>query len=747
VGASKKTDFKKQVRIFWVLTLTPLFLLSCFLFYLLFFSDLPSLEELENPKSNLASEIISVDRKVIGKYYIENRTNVSFREISPVLVNALIATEDARFYSHSGVDVRALARSLFGVLTADEGAGGGSTITQQLAKMLFPRARLSKTELMLRKLKEWIIAIRLEKNYTKDEILAMYLNKFDFINNAVGIKSAARIYFNQDPKTLKIEQAAVLVGMAKNPTLFNPLRKKQNALERRNVVLYQMMKYKYITSNQFDSLKLLPLKVDYHPEDQNEGLATYFREYLRDYMKKWCNQHVRPDGKKYNIYKDGLRIYTTIDSRMQTYAEEAVKEWLGNELQAKFFSHWKGRKNAPFYNLSDQEVKDLMKTSMKRSERYRVLHERGLSDSEIERNFNQKTEMKVFSWKGPIDTVMTPMDSMRYSKFFLQTGFVSIDPASGGIRAWVGGIDHRFFQYDHVKQGKRQVGSTFKPFVYSLAMQEQWSPCYKVPNIPVTFDLPEGGTWSPRNSDGKYGGMMTLKKALALSTNSVTAFITKQFGPQAVVDMAYKMGITSKLEAVPSLCLGTCDLSVFELTGANATLANMGVWTEPNFITRIEDKNGNVLEEFIPRRTEAISKETAFLTLNLMKGVVDHGTGIRLRYKHGITAPVAGKTGTTQNNSDGWFIGITPELVSGVWVGCEDRSAHFRSTDLGQGASMALPIWGIYMKKVYDDKRLNISQKDFERPEGLDSKIELDCSKYNQDKESEEESTEFGEDY
>lgn len=747
MGSTKKTDFTSQVRIFWILTLTPLFLLAGFIIYLVFFSDLPSLEELENPKSNLASEIISVDRKVIGKYYIENRTNVSFRDISPVVVNALIATEDARFYSHSGVDIRALGRSLFGVLTADEGAGGGSTITQQLAKMLFPRTRLSKPQLMLRKLKEWIIAIRLEKNYTKDEILAMYLNKFDFINNAVGIKSASRIYFNQDPKTLKIEQAAVLVGMAKNPTLFNPLRKKQNALERRNVVLYQMMKYKYLSAAQYDSLKLLPLKTDYHPEDQNEGLATYFREYLRDYMKKWCNEHPRPDGKKYNIYKDGLRIYTTIDSRMQTYAEEAVKEWLGKELQEKFFNHWKGRKNAPFYNLSDQEVKDLMKVSMKRSERYRVLKERGLSDGEIERKFNQKTEMKLFSWKGVIDTVMSPMDSMRYSKFFLQTGFVSIDPGSGGIRAWVGGIDHRFFKYDHVKQGKRQVGSTFKPFVYTLAMQEQWSPCYRVPNIPVTFELPEGGTWSPRNSDGKYGGMMTLKKALALSVNSVTAFIMKQFGPQAVVDLAHKMGITTELEAVPSLCLGTCDLSVYELVGANATFANMGVWTEPNFITRIEDKNGNVLEEFVPRRVEAISKETAYLTLNLMKGVVDHGTGIRLRYKYGITAPVAGKTGTTQNNSDGWFIGITPELVSGVWVGCEDRSAHFRSTDLGQGASMALPIWGLYMKKVYEDKKLNISQKDFEKPEELDIKVELDCSKYNEEKQIEEESTEFGEDF
>lgn len=733
------------IKWLWAIAMMPILFLASFIIYLTLFADLPSLEELENPRSNLASEIISSDQKVIGKYYIENRTNVSFNQISPNVVNALIATEDARFYKHSGVDVRALGRAISGALSGRESSGGGSTITQQLAKMLFPRENLNKVQLVLRKFKEWVIAVKLERNYTKNEIIAMYLNKFDFINNAVGIKSAARIYFNTTPDSLKIEQAAMLVGMAKNPSLFNPKRKPDNALTRRNVVLNQMAKYKYITPEQCEKYKKIPLKLKFTAEDQNEGLATYFREYLRDYMKKWCKEHKKPDGSNYNLYKDGLKIYTTINSKMQRYAEEAVKEWL-TELQGKFFNHWKGRKNAPFYQMNDEEVQKLLTQAMKRSERYRVLKERGLSDSEIKATFMKPVETKLFSWKGEFDTVITPWDSMRYCKYFLQTGFMSMEPSTGYIRAWVGGIDYRNFKYDHVKQGKRQVGSTFKPFVYTLAMQEQWSPCYQVPNIPVTFDLPEGGTWTPKNSDAKYGGMMTLKKGLALSVNSVTAYVMKQFGPQAVVDLARKLGIESHLDAVPSLCLGTADISVFEMVGANSTFANQGVWVEPTFITRIEDKNGNVIEEFMPRRVEAISKETAYLTLNLMKGVVDHGTGLRLRFRHGLTAPIAGKTGTTQNNSDGWFMGITPDLVSGVWVGCEDRSAHFRSTDLGQGASMALPIWGIYMKKVYDDKSLKVSQDDFEKPEGFDNSIELDCSKYNEDKEQEE-SIEFGEDF
>lgn len=734
-----------KIKWLWIIALTPVLLLTGFILYLTVFADLPSLEELENPRSNLASEIISSDQKVIGKYYIENRTNVSFNQISPNVVNALIATEDARFYKHSGVDARALARAVSGALSGKESSGGGSTITQQLAKMLFPRENLNKIELVLRKFKEWIIAVKLERNYTKNEIIAMYLNKFDFINNAVGIKSAARIYFDTTPDSLKMEQAAMLVGMAKNPSLFNPKRRPENALNRRNVVLNQMEKYHYITEAQCEKYKKIPLKIKFTSEDQNEGIATYFREYLRDYMKKWCKEHKKPDGSNYNLYKDGLKVYTTINSKMQRYAEEAVQEWL-TELQGKFFAHWKGKKTAPFYNMNEEEVQKLMTKAMERSERYRILKERGLSDAEIKATFMKPVETKLFSWKGEFDTLITPWDSMRYCKYFLQTGFMSMEPSTGYIRAWVGGINYRNFKYDHVRQGKRQVGSTFKPFVYTLAMQEQWSPCYQVPNIPVTFDLPEGGTWTPKNSDAKYGGMMTLKKGLALSVNSITAYVMKQFGPQAVVDLARKLGIESPLEAVPSLCLGTADISVYEMVGANSTFANQGVWVEPTFITRIEDKNGNVLEDFMPRRVEAISKETAYLTLNLMKGVVDHGTGSRLRFRYGITAPIAGKTGTTQNNSDGWFMGITPDLVSGVWVGCEDRSAHFRSTDLGQGASMALPIWGLYMKKIYADKTLKVTQGDFEKPKGLDLKIELDCSKYNEGKEQEE-SIEFGEDF
>lgn len=731
----KKEQQKKYIRRLWFIMLSPLFFIMLALAGSYYFSEFPSLEELENPKINLATEVYSIDHKVIGKYYIENRTDVNFNQLSKNLVNALVATEDARFYKHSGVDVKALFRSIYGVIAGrSESSGGGSTISQQLAKMLFPREKLSKVELIFRKFKEWIIAIRLEKNYTKDEIIAMYFNKFDFINNAVGIKSASAIYFDCEPFELKLQEAAVLVGMAKNPSLFNPVRHPKRSLERRNVVLKQMVKYKYLNERQYDSLKILPLAIKFTPQGHNEGTAAYFREYLRDFMKKWCKNHKRPDGKNYDLYKDGLKIYTTINSTMQTYAEEAVTEWL-SELQGKFFTHWKGKSSAPFYRLNEKEINDLMTISMKRSERYRVMKEDGKSDEEILKAFKTPTEMSIFSWKGEKDTLMTPWDSMRYYKHFLRTGFIAIEPQTGYIQAWVGGINYKHFKYDHVKTGKRQVGSTFKPFVYTLAMQEEWSPCKQVPNVPVTFQLPEGGEWTPKNSDNKYGGMMTLKRGLALSVNTITAYVMKQFGPQAVVDLIRKMGIQDKVDVVPSLCLGTADLSVFDMVGANATFANEGVWVEPTFITRIEDKNGIVLEEFIPKRVEAISPQTAYLTVNLMKGVVDYGTGARLRYKYGLTNPIAGKTGTTQNNSDGWFMGLTPDLVAGCWVGCEDRSAHFRSTDLGQGASMALPVWGLFMKKCLEDKTLNISKGDFVKPDGINPKLELDCSKYNEEKE------------
>lgn len=693
---------------------------------------MPTFEELENPKSALASEIIAADSKVIGKYYVENRSNAAFNNISPNVINALIATEDARFFKHSGVDLRALARVLKGVLLRNEGSGGGSTITQQLAKNLFPRERGNKLKLINRKLKEWIIAVKLEKNYTKEEIIAMYLNTVDYGSNAFGIKSASRTFFNKPADSLMVQEAAVLVGLLKAPTYYSPVRKLGNALKRRNVVMNQMLKYNYLTEKQYDSLKVLPIKLNFTPEDHNTGYATYFRESLRDELKKWFEEHRKPDGTKYDLYKDGLKIYTTLDSRMQRYAEEAMEEWLGKELQPQFFKHWAGRKEAPFYQLSQKEIDNILMQGVKRSDRYRNLKAQGLTEEEITDNFKQKTQMNVFSWKGEIDTLLSPWDSIRYYKTFLQAGLMSVDPSTGYVKAWVGGINYKHFKYDHVKQGRRQVGSTFKPVVYALAMQEGMSPCYQVPNVPVTFELPEGGTWSPHNSDGKYGGMMSLTKALATSTNCVTAYVTKQFGPQAVVDMARRLGITSPIDAVPSICLGTADISLYEMVGANATFANKGVWTEPSYIMRIEDRFGNVLQEFIPKKIEAISEETAYLTLRLMQGVADHGTGIRLRYRYKLTQPIAGKTGTTQNNSDGWFMGVTPDLVSGVWVGAEDRSVHFRSTDLGQGAQMALPIWALYMKRIYADKTIKISQGDFEKPKGKLS-VELDCNVYNKE--------------
>jgi penicillin-binding protein 1A len=742
----KSSGFKKYIILFWffiiVVIALPVLVLSAVNMGV--FGELPSFEELENPKNNLASEIWSSDGKLLGKYYIENRTTITFNEISPNVCNGLIATEDARFYSHSGVDARSLGRVLFRTLLGgDQSSGGGSTITQQLAKMLFHDRPTGKMERATQKLKEWVIAARLERFYTKEEIIAMYLNRFDFVNNAVGIKSAAKIYFNKSADSLDINESAMLVGMAKNPSLFNPIRRPDTTLHRRNVVLSQMMKYTnpatgqpYLSKEEFDSLKLLPLGLNYTKEDHLQGLATYFREYMRSELLKWAKENKKPDGTPYNIYKDGLKIYTTIDSRMQKYAEEAVYEHMLGDLQIEFFKHWEGKKTAPFSHLDEKQIESLMTQSMKRSERYRKLKDEGVAYDSILNNFNTPVEMTVFTLKGEVDTLLSPMDSIRYYKHFLRTGFMAMDPRTGEVKAWVGGVNSKHFSYDHVKQGRRQVGSTFKPLVYALAMQEFWSPCYEVPNVPVSFEIPDQPTWTPKNSDGKYGGMMSLKQGLASSTNTITAYIMKQFGPQAVVDLARKMGITAPLEAVPSLCLGTADISVFEMIGANATFANKGVWTEPVYITRIEDKNGNVLKNFIPQRVEAMSEEAAYLTLKLMQGVVESGTGVRLRYRYKLDTPIAGKTGTTQNNSDGWFIGITPDIVAGAWVGGEDRSVHFRSTALGQGATMALPIWAKFMQKVYADEKLNVSKGDFERPSGNFS-VEVDCAKYKAQKANE----------
>jgi penicillin-binding protein 1A len=732
MAANKLT---KYIRFTWLLVWLPftlIFLLISFI-SLEIFVDLPSVQELQNPKSNLATVIYSSDMKTLGKYYAENRVSVKYYELDKDLVNALIATEDARFLEHSGVDLRALARAVFGALTGSSSSGGGSTLSQQLAKMMFPREKLNKFETVIRKLKEWVIAARLEKNYTKDEILALYLNKFDFLNQAVGVKSAAQIYFNRTQDSLEIQQAAMLIGMAKNPSLFNPVKKADTTLHRRNVVMMQMVVNGFLTKEKYDSLKVLPLGVIFHPEDHNDGLAPYFREYLREYfLKEWCAKHINPEtNKPYNIYRDGLKIFTTIDSRMQKYAEEAVTEHM-TDLQKLFTKECKTKKNAPFaWNVNKEQIENIMMSSMKRSDRYRSLKNAGLSKEQILAEFKKPVAMTVYSLRGDIDTTMTPWDSIRYYKSFLHTGFISIEPTTGYVKAWVGGVNHKHFKFDHVKVGRRQVGSTFKPFVYALAIQEGYSPCYQVANVRTCIETPGQPAWCPDNSDGNKGTgkMVTLRYALAGSINYVTAWVMKQFGPDAVINLVRRLGITAPIDAVPSIALGTPDISVFEMVAANATFANKGTYIQPTFITRIEDKNGKVLEEFFPTTDEVFSEEKAYAMIQLMRGVVDFGTGTRLRFRYNLRNEIAGKTGTTQNNADGWFMGLTPDLVAGCWVGGEERSVHFNSTNEGQGASMALPIWGKFFQKVYADPSLKVSKNGFVKPANMGD-VQLDCTEF-----------------
>ncbi|MBK8369103.1 MAG: transglycosylase domain-containing protein [Bacteroidetes bacterium] len=732
MAANKLT---KYIRFTWLLVWLPftlIFLLISFI-SLEIFVDLPSVQELQNPKSNLATVIYSSDMKTLGKYYAENRVSVKYYELDKDLVNALIATEDARFLEHSGVDLRALGRAVFGALTGSSSSGGGSTLSQQLAKMMFPREKLSKFETVIRKLKEWVIAARLEKNYTKDEILALYLNKFDFLNQAVGVKSAAQIYFNRTQDSLEIQQAAMLIGMAKNPSLFNPVKKADTTLHRRNVVMMQMVVNGFLTKEKYDSLKVLPLGVIFHPEDHNDGLAPYFREYLREYfLKTWCANHINPEtNKPYNIYRDGLKIYTTIDSRMQKYAEEAVTEHM-TDLQKLFTKECKTKKNAPFaWNVNKEQIENIMMSSMKRSDRYRSLRNAGLSKEQILAEFKKPVAMTVYSLRGDIDTTMTPWDSIRYYKSFLHTGFISIEPTTGYVKDWVGGVNHKHFKFDHVKVGRRQVGSTFKPFVYALAIQEGYSPCYQVANVRTCIETPGQPAWCPDNSDGNKGTgkMVTLRYALAGSINYVTAWVMKQFGPDAVINLVRRLGITAPIDAVPSIALGTPDISVFEMVAANATFANKGTYIQPTFITRIEDKNGKVLEEFFPTTDEVFSEEKAYAMIQLMRGVVDIGTGTRLRFRYNLRNEIAGKTGTTQNNADGWFMGLTPDLVAGCWVGGEERSVHFNSTNEGQGASMALPIWGKFFQKVYADASLKVSKNGFVKPANMGD-VQLDCTEF-----------------
>ena len=704
------------------------------------FGDLPTFDQLENPKNNLATEIISEDGIVLGKYFFENRSRARYNEIPENLINALISTEDVRFREHSGIDGRALLRAIFGAMSGKSSSGGASTITQQLAKMLFTEQPSSGAERVMQKLKEWIIAAQLEKRYTKDEILTMYLNRFDWVNNAVGIKSASQVYFNKAPIDLNIEQAAMLVGMLKNPSLYNPNRRLELTEGRRNIVLSQMRKYEVISDSLYDTLVQQPIALNFNKASHNEGLAPYFREYLRQELKRWCATHTKPDGSNYNVYTDGLKVHTTINSRLQQFAEEGMRTHISS-LQKDFFTHWKGYTKAPYPDDFEWEQIDaIIDQGMKRSERYRKLKKAGKSQNEIKSIFKKKVPMTLFSWDGEIDTILSPRDSIKYNKFFIHSGMMSMDPRTGHVKAYVGGINYKHFKYDHVKIGKRQVGSTFKPFLYALAMQEGYSPCYEVSNVPVVFDKKRWGLakdWVPRNSGDEFDEMsLTLKFGLANSINTVTAYIMKQFGPHAVVDLAKKIGIQSKILAVPSLCLGTFDLSVYEMVGAYSTFVNKGVWTEPIFITRIEDKNGVILEEFTPKTQEAMSKETADLMVRMLQGVVDgvyspaagvtKGTGVRLRFKYGFKNEMGGKTGTTQNQSDGYFMGITPNLVTGVWSGCEDRAAHFRTIHYGQGANMALPVFAEYMQRVYTDTlESGIYPIDFDIPKAVD--LRLDC--------------------
>ena len=696
------------------------------------FGFMPSFEDLENPTSSLSSEIISSDQQILGAYYIENRTNVEFNELSPYLVQALIATEDSRFYQHSGVDLRSLGRVFFkSILRGDRSGGGGSTITQQLAKNLFPRKNLSKAGLAVRKLKEWVIAAKLERNYTKDEIIAMYFNTVDFGNNAYGIKIASSTYFGKLPGELEPEEAALLVGMLKATSYYNPLRNPQNAMNRRNVVFSQMRKAGFLNQEEYEELTARPIDMSrFSRQNHEEGLATHFREYLRQYMLKWCKEHKKPDGKPYDLYRDGLKIYTTVNSRLQQHAEEAVAEWIGGTLQNDFYKDVKGTSRyAPFSSdLTKDEVNKFMEQAMKNSDRYHNMKKAGASDEEIRKAFHEKVAMKVFTWQGgEKDTVMSPWDSLWYHKWFLHCGLMSIEPQTGYVRAYVGDISYKYFKYDNVSQGRRQVGSTFKPFVYTLAMQEgEFLPCTQVPNVPVCFPLPDGEEWCPANSSkAKEGEMVTLRWALANSINFISAYLIKRFPPEAVINLARRMGITAPMEAVPSICLGTMDISVKEMVSAMATYANQGIHIDPIFITRIEDKHGIVLENFAPHQEEAMSAKTAYLMLDLMRGVVDEGSAGRLRWRYGLKQAIAGKTGTTQNHSDAWFMGITPTLTTGIWVGGELRSIHFNSMRLGQGANAALPVWGIYMQKVYEDEELAFPQDDFEKPEGLN--VDLKC--------------------
>ncbi len=709
------------------------------------YGPMPDLQQLENPNTNLASQIISSDGQILGKYYFDdNRTPITFEELPNNIVTALIATEDERFYEHSGIDWKGTFRA-FAFLGK---RGGASTITQQLARQIFVGVRSQNViKAILQKAQEWVIAVQLERRYTKKEILAMYLNKYDFGYQADGVRSAAKIFFAKTPETLNIEESATLVGMLKNSSLYNPIRRPERVQERRNIVFQQMYRNDLISKKERDSLSQLPLNITFTPESHREGLATYFRAYLKEFMDDWISKNPKLDGTNHNLYRDGLRIFTTIDSRMQALAEEAVNNHMKN-LQKEFFRQNSKRQNpsAPFLDLRKVEIDTLLIRTAYRSERWRKMKLAGIDEKTILASFYKKEPMQVFSWKGERDTIMTPMDSIRYYKHFLRASLMSMEPQSGHVKAWVGGFNYKHFQYDQVKQGRRQIGSTFKPFLYATAIDQlKLSPCDSLPDALYCIEPLKHGNleaWCPKNSGDKYGSTRTLKDALANSVNTVSARLMDLVGPRPVINLAKKMGITSEIPEVPSIALGTPDISLFEMVGAYSTFANQGIYVKPVMITRIEDKNGRALYEVVPETQDVLGEEAAYVTVKLLQGVIQHGSGVRLRheglenssyvYEKVVTGypylfdnPIAGKTGTTQNQSDGWFMGMVPNLATGVWVGGEDRAIHFKDIAFGQGATMALPIWAIYMKSLYQTPDLGISKENFLAPENLS--ISVDC--------------------
>ena len=765
----KDTTKKKIIKWFWVLFTTPILLVAALIFSVWMFADIPSFEELENPQSNLATQVIAEDGEILTTFHIENRSYVSYEELSPHLVHAAVATEDSRFYRHSGIDFESLARVLVKtVLGGSSSQGGGSTITQQLAKTLYPRQDVSSKKpgvstlkMVWIKLKEWVTAVKLERSYTKDEIMNMYMNQIFFGSNAYGIKAAAQTFFGKSPIDLTVEEAATLVGMVNKPTRYNPALNPDKSLARRNLVISRMEQNGFLTKEEADSIQQIPITLSYQIQDHNAGIGPYFRDMLRrtmnakepkrssytqyeDYVVDsllwaddafygWLNKNTKSDGTKYDLDRDGLRIYTTINYKMQKYAEEAVAEHLGEDLQKTFDRHLKWNRNKPFASDIDQKTIDqLMKQARRWSDRYRIMKANGASESDIRKSFTEPVRMRLFSWnkKGYIDTVMTPDDSIKYYKGHLRAAFMAIEPHSGFVKAYVGGPNYRYFKYDNVRQGKRQVGSTIKPFLYTLAMQEGMSPCDRVVNVPQTF-LVGDTTWTPKSTDKDewIGQTVTLKWGLTKSSNNISAYLMKQYGPEAMVEMMRKMGIGCYLDPVNPLCVGSADISVYEMVAAYNTFPSKGVYASPIFVTRIEDNLGNVLGEFTNRKKEAISDYTAYLMANLMQGVVNSGTGVRLRAKYGLKGEIAGKTGTTNDQSDGWFIGYTPTLTAGVWVGAEDRQVHFESLSLGGGSNMALPIWGIFMKKVLADGTLGVYETDqFIAPPGITLNLNCDGS-------------------